>query len=765
MTFRQEEQIAAQQRLDVLRQEIRHHDRLYYVEAAPVISDREYDRLYQELLELEQAWPQLVTPDSPSQRVAGEPLPAFVNRAHALPMMSLDNTYNENDLQRFHDFVRRGLGGAPVVYTIEPKIDGVSVSVRYERGLLALALTRGDGSRGDDVTANLKTIPSLPLRLAGNGPFPEVLEVRGEVFLGQEGFRRLNERRQANGEDSFANARNAAAGTLKLLDPRLVAERPLQALFYAHGEIVGQELASQRELLQVMATYGFSTQKWLRLADDFPSMLAAVHELQQAKNDFPYEIDGAVIKVDSFEQREILGVTAKAPSWARAFKYESEQRETKLLSITVQVGRTGVLTPVAELAPVFLAGSTIARATLHNEDEIARKDIRVGDTVVIEKAGEVIPAVVRTVPEKRPAGTSAFDFYGHINGRCPSCGADIVRDPQFVAWRCPNLQCPAQSVRRLEHAAARAALDLEGMGSAVAEALVEHGLVRELLDLFLLKLEQLTVLNLGTKDAPRLLGEKNATKLLQAVARARDLPLANWLLAFGIPEVGAATAFHLGRTHRDLHDLAHSKVLPELLTLVGTQQKTATALSPAAPVEAELGELFAAAATAAQQRHQSGAEAEDAAAAIRLQTLGLLKVGSNGVYVTTVIGPQAAKGVMDFFAAEAGQKLLARLDVLGIKASGAATMSEAQPLASAAGGGVPLSGKTFVITGTLSQDREVIASQIRDAGGNVTSSVSRNTHFLVAGANVGARKTEKATQLGVKVISEDELRAMMDGNA
>ncbi|HOG49375.1 MAG TPA: NAD-dependent DNA ligase LigA [Lentisphaeria bacterium] len=746
---------AAQERIDVLRAEIRRHDRLYYVDAAPEISDHDYDRLYQELKDLEQAWPELVTPDSPTQRVAGEPLAAFATKLHALPMLSLDNTYDENDLRRFHDYVCRGLKDELPTYVIEPKIDGVSISVRYEHGQLVQALTRGDGSQGDDVTANLKTIPSLPLRLAGPGPFPEVFEARGEVFISKDGFQLLNARRQAQGEDEFANARNAAAGTLKLLDPRQVAERPLDVLFYSQGEIIGLEITSQQQLFQALADYGFRTQAWRRTADDFAAIAAAIRELLSAKHDFPYEIDGAVIKVDSFAQREILGLTAKAPSWARAFKYEPERRETRLRAITVQVGRTGVLTPVAELEPVALAGSTIARATLHNEDEIARKDIRIGDMVRIEKAGDVIPAVVNVVLEKRSADAKPFDFFQHIGGKCPSCGSDIHRDPQFAAWRCLNLQCPAQSVRRLEHFAARQALDLEGLGGVVAEALVEQGLVREPLDVFALEQEPLAALNLGTADAPRQFGTNNAKRLLDAIARSREMPLSNWLLALGIPEIGAATAFHIGRTHHDLHNLAESPVLRDLLALLAIQDGT---LSEPQPSLADLGDLFAAA--EARQPKPLTAEASKDELVTRLQPLGLIKLGSNGVYVTTVIGPKTAKNIVDFFASETGKEQLQRLEELGINPLGTGAETETAGTAEAAGT-APLAGKTFVITGTLSEEREAVAAKIRAAGGTVSSAVSRNTNYLVAGANVGARKTEKAAQLGVRVIGEEELRAML----
>ncbi|NLZ62760.1 MAG: NAD-dependent DNA ligase LigA [Lentisphaerae bacterium] len=714
-----------------LRTLIRHHDYLYYQEAKPEISDQEYDALYAELYRLEEAHPELITADSPTRRVSGAPLSAFVTRKHSLPMLSLDNTYNAADLQRFHEYVSRGLGSQNVCYSIEPKVDGVSISVRYENGVFACALTRGNGKEGDDVSENVKTIPSLPLVLLGEHP-PAVFEARGEVFMSSQGFASLNARRLAAGEDEFANPRNATAGTLKQLDPRVVAQRPLDIVFYAQGEIDGLEITSQAELLQKFKDYGLKTQKWLRFANDFSGILAAVDELKNCKSQFPYDIDGAVIKVDDFAQREILGMTAKAPSWAKAFKYEPERCETLLKDITVQVGRTGVLTPVAELEPVLLAGSTISRATLHNADEISRKDIRIGDTVRIEKAGEVIPAVVEVVPGKRPAGSQPFDFVAHLDQRCPSCGSEIVRDPQFVAWRCPNLQCPAQNVRRLEYFAARNALDLQSLGGVVAAALVERGLVSEPLDLFALTLEQLGTLNLGSDDQPRLFGHKNAAKLLAALERTRTLPLANWLQAMGIPEVGAATAFHLGRTHRNLAELAKS---PKLLALCEIMSGQDSGL-PADRLE-ELAAL--------------------------LLPLELIKSTSrkNGppAYVTTSIGPKTAQAVLDFFAADAGQYWLRRLAALGIDPAGGTAAGEASPASGATGN---LAGQTFVLTGTLqSMDRETAAARIRALGGNVASAVSRNTTYLVAGENTGARKTEKAQELGIKVINEAEFLALL----
>ncbi len=719
------------ERSSELRQLLRHHDYLYYQEAKPEISDQEYDSIYAELSALEREYPELITADSPTQRVSGAPLEAFVTRQHRIPMLSLDNTYNAADLQRFYEYVSRGLGNRAVRYSIEPKVDGVSISVRYEQGLFAGALTRGNGREGDDVSENVKTIPSLPLRLRGER-LPAVFEARGEVFMSDQGFANLNARRRAANEEEFANPRNATAGSLKQLDSRVVAQRPLDIVFYAQGEIRGLEVSSQEELLEQFQKFGLRTQKWLRFATDFPGILAAVGELQERRTQFPYAIDGAVIKVDDFSQRSILGLTAKAPSWAKAFKYESERCLTLLKDISVQVGRTGVLTPVAELEPVFLAGSSIARATLHNADEIKRKDIRIGDTVLIEKAGEVIPAVVEVVKEKRPADSQPFDFADHLGHRCPSCGGEIIREPQFVAWRCPNLFCPAQNVRRVEYFAARNALDLQSLGGVVATALVERGLVSEPLDLFELTLEQLAILNLGSDDAPRLYGSKNAAKLLAALERTRTLPLANWLQAMGIPEVGAATAFHLGRTHRNLAELATSSKLQALCETMAGQE--------------------------------SGLPPDRLAALVALLLpLELIKETSRKSgpvgYVSTVIGPKSAQAVLDFFASEMGQYWLRRLAELGIDPAGEAAADQTTASSSASG---KLSGQTFVLTGTLKKmDRETAAARIRALGGNVASAVSRNTSYLVAGENTGARKSEKAEELGVKVLNEEEFLSLL----
>ncbi len=714
---------------EALRAQIRHHDQLYYLEAAPEISDQEYDRLYRQLRELEGQHPELVTPDSPTQRMHGGTLEGFQTVEHTLPMLSLENTYNAADLERFHESVLRGLQGEAPLYVVEPKIDGISIAVRYVNGVFTQAVTRGNGRQGDDVTENVRTIPSVPLRLATPNP-PPFFEARGECYLPRAGFARLNQRRQEEGLEPFANARNATAGSVKLLNSREVATRPLDILFYAQGQMEGIEISSQQQLLETFHAFGLKTQKWRRTARNFQEIQEAIQELDQIRGEMPYDTDGAVIKVDSFRQREILGMSAKAPCWAKAYKYEPERAATRLKAITIQVGRTGVLSPVAELEPVPLSGSTIARATLHNEDEIARKDIRVGDMVLVEKAGEVIPAVVRVLLEHRPPEAKPFDLPGSLGGRCPSCGGPIRRDPQFSAWRCENLQCPAQNVRRVEYFAHRNALDIESLGDVVAESLCDAGWVREPLDLFSLTQEQLASLNLGTPDEPRLFGPKNAAKVLAALDKARQKDLGHWLQAMGIPEVGSATAYQLGRIHKDLEEVADSPYLHALLELLELQEDR---FSPEAERKARRDALLP-----------------------PLQRAGLVKFSPNkDAYVTTCVGPKTAQAILAFFQEPVGRRWRERLQELHIQPEGGNEGAD-DPSAK------PLRGLVFVLTGTLaSMGRTQAAAKIRALGGTVTDSVSGKTSFLVAGENTGATKTAKALALGVKVLDEAAFLAML----
>jgi DNA ligase (NAD+) len=539
----------ARKRIAELRDQIRHHDYVYFVEARSEISDREYDRLYAELKGLEAEFPDLVTPDSPTQRAGGEPLKEFKSVSHAVPMMSLDKTYSIEELREFDSRVRKLLPNEKVEYVLEPKIDGVSISVRYEDGKLALGATRGDGTTGDDITANLKTIRAIPLQLNVNHP-PARLEVRGEAFMAVEDFEKLNAQREKAGEPLFQNPRNTAAGSLKQLDPAVVAQRPLQAIFYAVAE--GGEFKKQSEVLEGLKKFGFPTHRYWWVCQDIEEVITHAAELQKLEGKLPFEIDGAVVKVNDLNQWTRLGVTANAPRYAIAYKYSHEQAETKLKDITIQVGRTGTLTPVAELEPVFLAGSTISRATLHNEEEIKRKDIRIGDTVTIEKAGEVIPAVIGVVKEKRPRDAKEFDFFKHIHGKCPACGGPVARDPEFVAWRCENIACPAQLKRTIGHFASRKAMDIEGCGEVLVNQLVDKGLVHDVADLYSLTAEQLANLER--------MAEKSATNVVAAVAESKNRELWRLIHGLGILHVGEGGARKLADHFHDLDALANASM-------------------------------------------------------------------------------------------------------------------------------------------------------------------------------------------------------------
>ncbi len=714
----------AAKRIAQLRNEIKEHDRRYHEEAAPTISDREYDRLYKELVDLEAKFPDLVTPDSPTQRVGGRPLQAFAQIQHRVPMLSLDNTYSEDEVANFYKRITRLLPDEKIPVVIEPKVDGVAVSLMYENGRLKYAATRGDGSVGDDITRNIKTIRSVPEQL--HGAAPKIFEVRGEAYLDKDGFKKLNKEREAAGLPLFANPRNAAAGSLKHLDPKIAARRPLGIVFYGTGATEGVDVDLHSEVFSLFKKLGLPTHENWWLADSVEKILDAIRKLDRIRHDFPYETDGAVIKVDAFEQRERLGFTAKSPRWAIAYKYAAERVETKLLDIKVQVGRTGILTPVAVLEPVPVSGSTVSRATLHNEDEIKRKDIRIGDTVVIEKAGEVIPAVVEVVKSKRPRNAKPFDFLKHIHGKCPVCGGEVRRDPQFVAWRCENLHCPAQTTRRVEFFAARGALDIESVGGIVADKLVERGLVREPLDLFELKVEQLAKLNLGTDEAPRIFGEKNATKAIQSIERAKTFPLSRWLFALAIPDVGKTTATDLARFHETIENVANSKLLRDLLAYHESKGDKSRAHGTKEIAERLIKSGFAGSSKSKADK-QGG--------------------------IVTAVGPVVTKSVLDFLGSAAGKKIIQRMNQLGIHPK--SEKVSAKKMAELA-----LAGKTFVLTGTLpSMTREEATKKIEALGGHVSGSVSKKTDYVLAGVEAGS-KLDKAKELGVRVINEAQFRRM-----
>lgn len=555
-----EKQFAVRDRIATLRSEIEEHNRRYYEEAAPTIEDREYDALYRELSELEQRFPAFASADSPTQRVGGAPLKAFSQVKHRSPMLSLDNTYSEEEVVEFYRRLERLLPNEQIPVVIEPKVDGVAVSLLYEEGRLRYAATRGDGTVGDDITRNIRTIRAVPAQL--NGAAPKLLEVRGEVFMDKAGFLKLNAAREEAGLPVFANPRNSAAGSLKQLDPAMAAQRPLGLVCYGLGAIQGLKLEKHSDLFPLLERLGLpATERWW-IATSLEETLAAIDELDRVRRDFVYQTDGAVVKVDLITQRERLGFTAKSPRWAIAYKYEAERVETRLLDIFIQVGRTGVLTPVAALEPVTVSGSRVARATLHNEDEIRRKDIRIGDVVMLEKAGEVIPAVVGVRMDLRTGAERPFQ----MPMNCPECGTVVQKDEGQVAIRCVNAQCPAQIRRRIEHFASRGAMDIEGLGEMMVGQLVARGLLRDVSDIYTLDATKLSSLDR--------IGEKSIRNLLDGIQRSKNQPLWRLIFALGILHVGVSASRALADHFRSIDALMQGSVeelqrIPDVGEVVG----------------------------------------------------------------------------------------------------------------------------------------------------------------------------------------------------
>lgn len=761
--------------------EIHRHDHAYYVVGRQLITDREYDQLFAELQGLEHAFPDLVTPESPTQRVGGAPSEKFARVKHLVPMLSLDKVQavdhptseeepdrekrnraqDENtlaELRAFDSTIRKHLGRDKIQYIIEPKVDGVSIGVHYRNGRLELGVTRGDGAEGDDITVNLKTVRSIPLRLHEKNP-PALMEVRGEAYMAIKEFEEINAKMSAAGEKPFPNARNATAGTLKQLDPKLVARRPIRAVFYATGALDGIAFKTHSEMLETLEKLGLPTQKHWWVCDGIEEVLkvyrdkivAHYDEDKDLRRQLPYEIDGIVLKVNTLADWARIPGRSRAPGYAIVHKPVPwiTPAETVLKAITVQVGRTGVLTPVAELEPVFVQGSTISRATLHNEDEIRRKDIRIGDTVVIRKAGMVIPEVAEVVKTRRPKGAKEFDLLAHVGGKCPACGGPIAReqmssgDAEEVAWRCQNISgCPAQLMRRVEYFAQRKALDIESLGGIVADKLVERGLVKEPLDLFDLKLEQLGKLNLGTAEEPRVFGEKNATKILDALQRAKKAPLSRWIFALAISDVGEATAKQLAATHESLEELTGSEVLRDIRDL-GAKENERAEISPRSRKNPPKTD----AEKARREQRDTALKEEIAAIESRLASGGLKARMPE-------VGPVAAASVLDFFDSKAGHKVLRRIGELGIKPQGEKVN------AAAAVAGV-FAGKTFVLTGTLpTMSRDEATAKIEAAGGKVSGSVSKKTDFVLAGTEAGS-KLDKAKELGIRILDEAEFLKLL----
>ncbi len=662
----------AASRAAALSAELHRHNRLYYAEATPEISDQQFDALLRELQDIEKTFPDLLTSDSPTQRVGGTPLEGFTQITQTTRMMSLDNTYSEEELTAFFARVQKGLGREKIDCVIEPKVDGVAITIRYENGVLKHGATRGDGQTGDDVTNNLKTIKRLPLRLPKEGP--QTFEVRGEVFMTKTGFAKLNQEREEAGEAMFANPRNSTAGTLKLLDSKIVAKRPLDIVFY--GLVEADKVQSQTDVYALLDAAGLRKADLTWHADSAEGLLHAIRELDEKRKSLPYETDGAVIKVNSFADQRELGVTSKAPRWAIAYKYQPEQAETKITAIDIQVGRTGALTPVARLEPVLVSGSTVSNATLHNYEEIERKDIRIGDTVIIEKAGEIIPAVVSVKKELRKGDEAAVVAPTH----CPICGTPVFRDEEQVVIRCPNPHCPEVVKRRIEHFVSRAAMDISGLGEAVIAQLVDFKkadgsrLVADVADLY-----DLNELSLARLER---VGTKSIDNYLKAIAASKQQDPWRLVFGLGILHVGAGGARKLIEHFSSIDAVATASI--EDLT-----------------------------------------QCPD-------------------------IGAIVAPSIHAWFHDELNLDLLDRLRTAGLNFT--------QKTVTAASD--KLNGTTWVITGTLSEDRETIADTIRANGGKVSGSVSGKTTYLLAGEDAGS-KLDKATKLGVKTVTEAEFRAMI----
>jgi DNA ligase (NAD+) len=694
-----------EQRINELRDAIRRHEERYYVLNDPQISDEEFDRLLHELERLEAEYPDLATPDSPTQRVGGRAVEGFPTVEHIAPMLSLDNVYNEEELRAFDERVRKGLGpgadAAPISYVAELKIDGLSIALTYVDGVLIRGATRGDGMRGEEVTANVRTIRAIPLRLRG-GPAGR-LEVRGEVYLPRAAFDRTNREREEAGDPLFANPRNAAAGTMRNLDPSLVARRGLASFTY---QVVGQgppeggphnhmgphnNAGTHAEMLTAMRAWGLPVEPHWRPCSGVEELIAFCGEWAGKRRTLDFDTDGVVIKVDDLAVRDRLGATAKFPRWATAFKFPAEQATTTLRKIEVNVGRTGAVTPYAVLDPVFLAGSTISMATLHNAEDIARKDFREGDCILIEKAGDVIPKVVKAIlpdPAGRPRGEP-----WHMPTTCPECGSVLHRDEEEVVWRCDNTSCPARIRRGLEHFTSRSAMNIEGLGESLIDSLVEQQLVRDFADIYGLEaglLENLVVTPREPRSdraRPRKLG-KVGRNVIEQIERSKSNDLSRLIYALGIRHVGEKAAATLAR---------HFRTMDRLLD---------------ASIEA-------------------------------LQTV-------------PEIGPVVAQSVRQFAEEPQNRELIRRLAAAGVN------LSSQAPVISAPGTAVgPLAGKVFVLTGTLaSMTREDATAALERLGAKVSGSVSRKTNYLVAGADAGS-KLEKARTLGVETLDEEAFRALI----
>ena len=658
-----------------LRREIEAHDHRYYVLDSPSVSDAQYDGLYRELQTLEASHPALITPDSPTQRVSGTSSPSFEAVTHRVPMLSLNNAFSDVEVEAFDRRVREALGIASVMYSVEPKFDGLAINLTYERGVFTTGSTRGDGSSGENVTANLRTVSSIPLRLEGS--VPPLLEVRGEVLMLKRDFEALNDAQSRKGEKTFANPRNAAAGSLRQLDPRITSERRLAFFAYGLGAVEWNGAAppdSHSVTMQWLADMHIPVTRERSVVKGLSGLLEYYRRIGARRDSLPFEIDGVVYKVDDIALQERMGFVSRAPRFAVAHKFPAEEMQTTVIAIDVQVGRTGAITPVARLAPVFVGGVTVTNATLHNEDEVRRKDVHIGDTVVVRRAGDVIPEVVRVLLDKRPAHAPAFV----MPQVCPECGSAIVRLPDEAIARCTGgLVCPAQRKQALLHFAGRRALDIEGLGDKLVDQLVDAGRVGSPADIFKLTLPELSAL-------PRM-AEKSAGNVLAAITKSKQTTLARFIFGLGMRHVGEATA----------KDLAQ-----------------------------HFGSLDA-----------------------------LLGASEQDLLLVKDVGPVLAESIARFLREPHNREGIGKLRAAGVH------WSEGPPQGTPAGS---LSGRTFVLTGTLpTLSREDAKAMIEARGGKVSGSVSKKTDYVVAGAEAGS-KLARAEVLGVAILDESQLRAMLE---
>ncbi len=694
----------AAERAEELRALVRHHEHRYYVLDSPEISDAEYDSLFRELQEIEAAHPELVTPDSPTQRVGGEPLAGFSQVRHGEPMLSLANAKNEEELRAWHARAVKlvaDAGGDPAAlrFVLEPKIDGLAVSLRYEAGRLIVGATRGNGEIGEDVTSNLRTIPAVPLAMLPTSvPHPAVVEARGEVYLPLAAFANLNEQRVAAGEPTFANPRNAAAGSLRQLDPRVTASRPLSAWFYGVGYLEGMEFARHHDVLEWLRGAGFRVNPDVRVVADVDEIVSECRDWQERRSELDYDIDGVVVKLDDRRLQASLGAVGRDPRWAVAYKFAPTTAQTRLIAIHINVGRTGVLNPWAELESVEVGGVTVEKATLHNEEDIRRKDLREGDMVVVQRAGDVIPQVVAPLTDLRTGAEQPF----RMPDECPSCGTPVVRVPGEVAVRCPNPDCPAKRVEAVKHFVSKGAMDIDGVGDKLAERLLALGMIGDAADLYRLETDRLAALER--------LGEKSAANIVAAIEASKKRPLARVLFALGIPHVGGENADLLVRRFESMAALREASV-------------------------EEIGETPGIGPIIAESVWQYFRDPRNLDLIARLEAAGVTMAAER----TGGIGSAGSAG-----ADAGGPGFEGGTD--GVLTAG------------------PLTGKTLVLTGTLPNlTREQATGLIEAAGGRVTGSVSSKTDYVVVGENPGS-KAAKAEELGVVRLDEEGLRVLVEAS-